>query len=93
MADPASGSGDKSVQVKLVLLGEALHPDSQHSALRCDPLQPVISVNLAHPWSLPLEKHAGYINTMLMFNLCSRRGCCWQIISSPAFRENLQTSL
>ena len=38
MADPASGSGDKSVQVKLVLLGEALHPDSQHGALCSDPL-------------------------------------------------------
>lgn len=27
MADPASGSGDKSVQVKLVLLGETTHPE------------------------------------------------------------------
>src|SRR6266478_1442127 len=90
MADPASGSGDKSVQVKLVLLGETLR---LHSAWRHVPCSTaaVLSANLAGLWLFLFERHAQYMNAMLISNLFSRRGCCWQIIGSPTFRENLKT--
>jgi hypothetical protein len=67
MADAASGPADKSVQVKLVLLGKSLLPKSPRSTLATRILPPPLPLTSADGPHYPGEAAVGKSSVVLRF--------------------------